>query len=173
MTYYQLINLSPWPDRMLETVIRRVWRDGTSGATIYVSDRWFDHGRHMEGETDLPVDDSIGWDGICYYEEKVLYVFLSQTTEFPLVWWVNTRFKASYQRGMVFFSPAEYFTYCIAHELSHIWQNENRRKKWLGAGMPGADLEMDADLYAILKLNEYRRKTKFRDYNDREFSDHD
>jgi hypothetical protein len=47
---------------------------------------------------------------------------------------------------MVFYSPMEYFTYSIAHELSHIWQSENRRRKWLGAGMPGADAEMDADL---------------------------
>jgi hypothetical protein len=161
---FQLVNLSNWPDKMLRKAIRMAWREGTSSAVLYVSEQWFDHGKHMEGETNLPVNPEIGWDAMCYYEEKIAYIFLSQAMEFPLVWWVNTSFKDSYQRGMAFYSPMEYFVYCFAHELSHIWQNENKRKKWLGAGMAGADAEMDADLYAILKLNEYRRKTKFKDY---------
>lgn len=160
----KLVNLSPWPDRMLKNAVRSAWRAGTSKAVIYVSDRWFDHERHMAGENELPVDHDITWDGVCYYEEKVLYVFLSQNIEFPLVWWVNTDFPQSYQRGMVFYSPTEYFIYCLAHELSHIWQYDNKRRKRLGTGFASSDDEMDADLFAILKLNEYRRKTGFRDY---------
>jgi hypothetical protein len=162
----KLINLSAWPDNLVKSALRMAWRPGTSGAVVYVSDRWFDADQHMAGENELPVDDDVGWDGVCYYEERVLYVFLSQTVEFPLVWWVNTELPGSYQRGMVFYSPAEYFVYCLAHELSHIWQFDNRRKKRLGDGFRSADDETDADIYAILKLNEYRRKTTFRDYQE-------
>jgi len=161
-------NDSDWPNCMINKAIRYAWRPIKNKVKIHISDRYYDHDTHVISGEKVFTEENFDWDATAFPELFTIYVHLAHNNNYPMVWWVNSEFTESYQRGMVFFSPIEYFVYSFAHELSHIWQYENpNTKKWLGAGFPDADYEMDADLYATIKLNEYRRKTKFRDYNKR------
>jgi len=157
---YILNNLSKW---RLNTLVRACDFSISSklkSVKVVVSDVWFDHDHHLETGEIIDEDTETEWDGSCFPEHKTIYIHLNKNTEFPLIWWPSNEIEGKYMRGMVLLSPAEYFVYCVAHESRHIEQETCITKL-------ARDDEADADLYAIIKLNEYRVKTNFIDYRKR------
>lgn len=163
-------NLSDWPDTLLKEALSFANPAGLEDGKLIVTDVWFNFENHLVNGKITDLNPNVEWDGLAFTEDGVAYSHLSPKAVFPLVWWVNHNFTNSYQRGMVLFSPMEYFVYNFAHELRHLWQNDNRETQWLGElfdGVEDFDEEMDADLHAIIKLNKYRRASSFVDYNNR------
>jgi hypothetical protein len=160
-------NLSSWPDALIKKAVKLALPTGLRTATLFITDTWFNFEHHLYHNEIVDQNEAVEWDGLAFTDEATAYSHLSQNAVFPLVWWVNTEFRSSYQRGMVLFSPMEFFVYNFAHELRHLWQRHNGEEPWLGEGFNKFDCEMDADLYAIIRLNEYRRKTAFTDYHNR------
>jgi len=155
----KITNLSHnWSTDFLKPLVKFSTPKLVKNAEVFITDIWFDFENYLETGEFKSVDYDVEWDGLCFYELGKVFVHLKYGIEYPFVWWVNEDFKDSYQRGMILRSPEEYFVYCIAHEQSHI--NQTLTKKRLGKGYKGADDEMDADIFAIIKLNEYRRKNK-------------
>jgi len=156
MIYFD--NLSSWPDEVIQDCVEFSAPERLKSATVVVSDIHFDFEEHLASKTFKDVNEAIEWDGLAFLNDKVVYVHLKQGVDYPLVWWVNEKLPGSYMRGMCLISPEEYFIYCIAHELRHLEQMLTTKR--LGRGFKDADDEMDADLYAIIKLNEWRRQPR-------------
>jgi hypothetical protein len=118
---------------------------------------WFTY----DDEGKRQYDESISWDGRAYsWPLNEALIFITDEaiqTHFPMVWWPNEELSGNYVRGTYLRDVTEFLVYTAAHEVRHLEQWRNPRMGLMGKGFPGSDIETDADLYAILKLNSWRK----------------
>lgn len=101
-------------------------------------------------------DKNIDWDGTSW-DDGVIWINLNPKVKFPLTWWVNEEIKGKYLNGMYLNSPEEFFIYMCSHEIFHQVQFRNPKIKFFHKIFKMDD-ESEADLYAIIKLTEWRKK---------------
>lgn len=119
---------------------------------VEFTDLWFDYNENDE----RVYGENVEWDGTAYFPNKVV-ITVSKDIKFPLNWWVNEDLPGKYIRGILLNNLEEFLVYCAAHELRHLEQWFFKKLKPLYQDFKGDD-ETDSDLYAILKLNEWRLK---------------
>lgn len=107
------------------------------------------------------------WDGTCYYEysERRIEITLPSVEHYPQIYQINPELVGLYQNGIFFASFEEFALFLTCHEIYHIIKEDGKKKslnlfntetiKLLRLKL---DEESECDIFALVKLNEYRNR---------------
>jgi hypothetical protein len=99
-------------------------------------------------------------DGVYYANDKELFLKVSKKKDFPMKMTVTPKEKRKgYLEGFILKDKKEALVYLAGHEIRHRWQAQYPNAKRMGR-RKNKYSESDADIYAVQKLNEWRKRKK-------------
>jgi len=101
---------------------------------------------------------SYAWYGYYAPDSKIIRIGIGKESWFPMIVdRVDKDVKEGYKTDFLLSSRDECLVYVLSHELRHLWQGQNKKAPRKGK-IKSTYSESDADIYALYKLRQWRRK---------------